>query len=74
MKQLIFFTGAVFNPKELLCNAVSNVICSIVFGHRFEYKDPEFLLLYDTVNAYFDVLNSPIGIVWNECLLSSVDK
>ncbi|XP_042564672.1 cytochrome P450 2M1-like isoform X2 [Clupea harengus] len=59
------FDGAVFNPKELLCNAVSNVICSIVFGHRFEYKDPEFLLLYDTVNAYFDVLNSPIGILYN---------
>ncbi|XP_042564674.1 cytochrome P450 2M1-like isoform X2 [Clupea harengus] len=36
-----------------------------VFGHRFEYKDPEFLLLYDTINAYFDVLSSPIGTLYN---------
>ncbi|XP_076009191.1 cytochrome P450 2J2-like [Genypterus blacodes] len=28
-----------FNPRYTITNAVSNVICSVVFGHRFEYTD-----------------------------------
>ena len=39
MKEL---RGAAFDPKHLLCNAVSNIICSVVFGKRFQYTDPEF--------------------------------
>uniref|UniRef100_A0A673VF99 Uncharacterized protein n=1 Tax=Suricata suricatta TaxID=37032 RepID=A0A673VF99_SURSU len=35
--------GAPFDPRQLLDNAVSNVICSVVFGNRYGYKDPEFL-------------------------------
>ena len=31
------------NPTDFLNNAVSNVICSLTFGHRFEYNDPEFV-------------------------------
>ncbi|XP_062409312.1 cytochrome P450 2M1-like isoform X2 [Sardina pilchardus] len=57
--------GGLFDPRELLCNAVSNVICSTVFGHRFEYKDPEFLLLYNAVTDAFIVLNSRIGQLYN---------
>ncbi|XP_072014764.1 cytochrome P450 2D10-like [Amphiura filiformis] len=34
--------GKPFNPTDLFCNAVSNVICSVVFGKRYEYHDPEF--------------------------------
>ncbi|KAL2096534.1 hypothetical protein ACEWY4_008682 [Coilia grayii] len=57
--------GALFNPQDLLSNSVSNVICSIVFGHRFEYEDPEFLLLYNTLSAYFTMLNSSLGWLYN---------
>ncbi|NWH76316.1 CP2F2 protein, partial [Piaya cayana] len=35
--------GKPFDTKMILNNAVSNVICSILFGQRFEYDDPVFL-------------------------------
>ncbi|MEE6524361.1 hypothetical protein FKM82_023783, partial [Ascaphus truei] len=31
-----------FNPHLIVNNAVSNLICSIVFGNRFEYDDDKF--------------------------------
>ncbi|XP_078497267.1 cytochrome P450 2D17-like [Lissotriton helveticus] len=34
--------GCPFDPHFLINNAVSNVICSIVFGVRFEYDDEKF--------------------------------
>ncbi|NXC25619.1 CP2H1 protein, partial [Campylorhamphus procurvoides] len=32
-----------FNPGNFLVHAVSNIICSIVFGDRFDYEDKKFL-------------------------------
>ncbi|XP_051521841.1 cytochrome P450 2M1-like [Myxocyprinus asiaticus] len=57
--------GSTFNPADMLSNAVANVICSIVFGHRFEYDDPQFKFLLQTVNSYFFILNSPLGQIYN---------
>lgn len=57
--------GSVFSPAEMLMNAVSNVICSIVFGHRFELEDPQFKSLLRTVNTYFSILSSPLGQIYN---------
>ncbi|XP_056269905.1 cytochrome P450 2J2-like [Pseudoliparis swirei] len=34
--------GKAFDPHLILNNAVSNIICSLVFGHRFEYGDEKF--------------------------------
>lgn len=34
--------GAPFNPRQLLDNAVSNVICSVVFGNHYGYEDMGF--------------------------------
>ncbi|XP_062858193.1 cytochrome P450 2J2-like [Trichomycterus rosablanca] len=31
-----------FNPQFYLYNAISNIICALVFGHRFEYHDEKF--------------------------------
>ncbi|XP_072014455.1 cytochrome P450 2J3-like [Amphiura filiformis] len=42
MKEIESTQGQPFEPTRLLCNAVSNVICAVVFGKRFEYDDPEF--------------------------------
>ncbi|XP_072040944.1 cytochrome P450 2J4-like [Amphiura filiformis] len=36
------FKGESFDPRKLLSNAVSNIICAVVFGKRFEYSDSKF--------------------------------
>ncbi|XP_072552331.1 cytochrome P450 2J4-like [Salminus brasiliensis] len=40
--------GLAFNPDRIVTNAVTNIICNLVFGHRFEYDDEHFrqILLY----------------------------
>ncbi|XP_073788342.1 cytochrome P450 2P10 isoform X1 [Danio rerio] len=42
--------GRPFNPRLLLNNAVSNVICVLVFGNRFEYSDHHFQNLLNKIN------------------------
>uniref|UniRef100_A0A8C3TYS1 Cytochrome P450 n=1 Tax=Catharus ustulatus TaxID=91951 RepID=A0A8C3TYS1_CATUS len=34
--------GNPFNPQLKVTNAVANVICSLIFGNRFEYHDEDF--------------------------------
>ncbi|NXM00677.1 CP2J2 protein, partial [Tyrannus savana] len=34
--------GNPFDPQFTLTNAVSNVICSLIFGNRFDYHDEDF--------------------------------
>ncbi|NWV99011.1 CP2J2 protein, partial [Machaerirhynchus nigripectus] len=45
--------GNPFNPQFKVTNAVSNVICSLIFGNRFEYDDEDFQrllkIMYDMV-------------------------
>ncbi|XP_028817001.1 cytochrome P450 2J2-like [Denticeps clupeoides] len=45
--------GKPFNPQRLIHNAVSNIICVLVFGDRFEYNNGEFQamlkLISDTI-------------------------
>ncbi|XP_010211441.1 PREDICTED: cytochrome P450 2H1-like, partial [Tinamus guttatus] len=36
-----------FDPTNYLIHGVSNIICSIVFGDRFDYEDKKFLNLLD---------------------------
>ena len=43
--------GAPINVQNLMNATVSNVICSIVFGKRFEYDDEEFLKCIDNMNS-----------------------
>ncbi|NXF56393.1 CP2G1 protein, partial [Oceanites oceanicus] len=56
-----------FNPMYLLSCAVSNIICSIVFGDRFDYKDEEFLELLQMMNESFREISTPwsqVGSGW----------
>ncbi|NXE25712.1 CP2H1 protein, partial [Ardeotis kori] len=39
--------GQPFNPGNFLVHAVSNIICSVIFGDRFDYEDKKFLTLID---------------------------
>uniref|UniRef100_A0A8B9JFD0 Cytochrome P450 2M1-like n=1 Tax=Astyanax mexicanus TaxID=7994 RepID=A0A8B9JFD0_ASTMX len=58
-------TDSAFNPKDLISEAVCNVICSVMLGHRFESDDPLLKLFITAVNKYFHFLNSPTGQAYN---------
>ncbi|CAM4606627.1 unnamed protein product, partial [Lepidochelys olivacea] len=49
-----------FDAKMILNSAVSNVICSILFGERFQYEDPIFLTLLKLLNENSKLLGSPM--------------
>ena len=43
--------GKPMKTRMLLTNTVSNVICSLVFGKRFEYNDPDFVDLVGNIQS-----------------------
>ncbi|NXP13975.1 CP2H1 protein, partial [Thinocorus orbignyianus] len=47
-----------FNPGNFLVHAVSNIICSIVFGDRFDYEDKKFITLIDLLEENNKLQNS----------------
>ncbi|XP_039596211.1 cytochrome P450 2K1-like [Polypterus senegalus] len=51
--------GQPFNPKMIINSAVSNIICSIIFGDRFDYQDSHFLHLQTIMNESFKLSVSP---------------
>ncbi|XP_029111601.1 cytochrome P450 2C20-like [Scleropages formosus] len=53
------------DPTYILGRAVSNVICSLVFGQRFEYQDNRFLRLLQILNAALRFGSSPLGSLYN---------
>nr|XP_033819682.1 cytochrome P450 2K1 [Geotrypetes seraphini] len=57
--------GKPFDTKVILNSAVSNVICSILFGERFEYQDPTFLTLLKLLNENAKLLGTPLVLLYN---------
>ncbi|KAG8448795.1 hypothetical protein GDO86_015749 [Hymenochirus boettgeri] len=55
--------GTPFDPTYLLSLAVSNVICSILLGERFDYEDEEFLNLLSLLKEIFQILTSKWGLL-----------
>ncbi|OCT66283.1 cytochrome P450 2C8 [Xenopus laevis] len=51
------------DPTYLLTLAVSNVICSVVFGERFDYKDEKFMTLISLLKKVTSDLSSAWGIL-----------
>nr|AAH19908.1 Cytochrome P450, family 2, subfamily c, polypeptide 29 [Mus musculus] len=51
--------GSPCDPTFILSCAPCNVICSIIFQNRFDYKDKEFLILMDKINENVKILSSP---------------
>uniref|UniRef100_A0A673CCA6 Cytochrome P450 2K1-like n=1 Tax=Sphaeramia orbicularis TaxID=375764 RepID=A0A673CCA6_9TELE len=49
-EELKKFKGEPCDPSQLLTNAVSNIISSMVYGSRFDYEDPEFIALIDRMS------------------------
>ncbi|XP_055450879.1 cytochrome P450 2F3-like [Psammomys obesus] len=65
LEELQATIGAPFDPRQLLDNAVSNVICSVVFGKRYDYGDPEFMRLLDLFSDNFRIMSSRWGEIYN---------
>ncbi|KAE8579519.1 hypothetical protein XENTR_v10024075 [Xenopus tropicalis] len=57
--------GKPFDPKIILNSAVSNVICSIIFGKRFEYNDTTFLTLLQLLNENARLFGTPPLLLFN---------
>ncbi|XP_073454731.1 cytochrome P450 2H2-like isoform X1 [Aquarana catesbeiana] len=53
------------NPMHLLRLSVSNIICSIVFGERFDYEDKKFMTLLKLIQEVVTLLNSRLGQLLN---------
>ncbi|KAH1182685.1 hypothetical protein KIL84_004177 [Mauremys mutica] len=53
--------GEVFDPITSVRHAVSNVVCAVVFGSRFSYKDEAFLELLGMMGNYSHYFLSPFA-------------
>ncbi|XP_040298463.1 cytochrome P450 2A4-like isoform X4 [Bufo bufo] len=58
-------TDTTIDPTYILRQAVSNVICSVVFGERFDYGDQKFLTLLSYLNDILEFSNSRFGLLLN---------
>ncbi|XP_069799401.1 cytochrome P450 2G1-like [Dendropsophus ebraccatus] len=53
------------DPIDILRLSVSNVICSVVFGERFDYEDQRFLTLMSNIDNISKLFNSVSGLLQN---------
>lgn len=53
--------GCSFNPQYYINTAVSNIICSIVFGDRFEYDDERYQKLLRLLEATLKAESGPLA-------------
>ncbi|KAL2101311.1 hypothetical protein ACEWY4_003072 [Coilia grayii] len=59
------FKGTAFDTKEPVNYAVSNIICAIVYGSRFEYNDPRFKVMVSRANDTIRLAGSPSVQLYN---------
>ncbi|KAI1892067.1 hypothetical protein AGOR_G00150160 [Albula goreensis] len=58
--------GMPIDPQCLLTNAVANIVCTLVFGHRFEYDNKHF---HQMLKCSTDIFQLPVtnwGRMYNE--------
>ncbi|XP_063793807.1 cytochrome P450 2F3-like [Pseudophryne corroboree] len=57
--------GSPVNPSKYLPRTVSNVICSIVYGSRFDYEDKRLLAITASIYNNFCIMSSTWGTLYN---------
>ncbi|XP_075043076.1 cytochrome P450 2C16-like isoform X2 [Mixophyes fleayi] len=57
--------GQPLDPTFYFSKAVANVICTVVFGDRFEYEDKSFLHLLSLLNEVYKGFSSVWGQMYN---------
>uniref|UniRef100_A0A8C6TMX0 Cytochrome P450 n=1 Tax=Neogobius melanostomus TaxID=47308 RepID=A0A8C6TMX0_9GOBI len=59
------FKGKPLDTTQPMNQAVSNIICSMVYGSRFEYDDPKFVALVNNTNRSIQMVGSPSVQIYN---------
>uniref|UniRef100_A0A8C6WPX5 Cytochrome P450 2K1-like n=1 Tax=Neogobius melanostomus TaxID=47308 RepID=A0A8C6WPX5_9GOBI len=59
------FKGKPLDTTQPMNQAVSNIICSMVYGSRFEYDDPKFVALVSDANRIIQIAGSPSVQIYN---------
>ncbi|KAM4640767.1 cytochrome P450 2G1-like [Discoglossus pictus] len=49
------------DPSKIILDAVSNIVCTVVFGDRFEYKDERFQKILSLTEETFRIMSSTWG-------------
>uniref|UniRef100_A0A8C7WNF4 Cytochrome P450, family 2, subfamily P, polypeptide 10 n=1 Tax=Oryzias sinensis TaxID=183150 RepID=A0A8C7WNF4_9TELE len=57
--------GKPFDAQFLINNAVSNIICCLVFGERFEYSDQEYQKILQNLNDLLILEGSVSALLYN---------
>ncbi|XP_067362717.1 cytochrome P450 2G1-like [Channa argus] len=63
--QIDTFKAKPFDPTFLLSCTVSNVVCCLVFGQRFNYEDKQFLRLLNIISEILKFGSTPRGQMYN---------
>ncbi|XP_043086071.1 cytochrome P450 2B4-like [Puntigrus tetrazona] len=63
--EMLKLEGKPFDPQHAIQNAVSNIICSIVFGDRFNYDNKHFAYLLEIIKENFIQSGSLTGQIFN---------
>ncbi|XP_049318697.1 cytochrome P450 2B4 isoform X2 [Astyanax mexicanus] len=64
IKEMLKQEGKSVCPMHLLMNSVSNIICSIVFGERYEYDDKRFAKLLEIINENIQLAGAPMARIF----------
>ncbi|XP_006116271.1 cytochrome P450 2H2-like [Pelodiscus sinensis] len=65
MERLRNTHGRPFDPTLFLTHAVSNIICSIIFGDRFDYEDQKFVTLINIIEENVNLQRSRWTALYN---------
>ncbi|XP_051947981.1 cytochrome P450 2B4-like isoform X1 [Xyrauchen texanus] len=65
--EMLKVEGKPFDPQHAIHNAVSNIICSIVFGERFDYDNKSFAHLLKIVKENIILSGSLTAQLFNLC-------
>ncbi|XP_077074728.1 cytochrome P450 2B4-like [Siphateles boraxobius] len=65
LSEMLKSEGKPFDPQHPIQNAVSNIICSIVFGDRFDYDNKRFEYLLEILKENINHSGLIVGQVFN---------
>ncbi|XP_070595822.1 cytochrome P450 2C4-like [Erythrolamprus reginae] len=65
VEEMATIKGKPFDPRRIFVSAVANVVCAVVFGNRFDYKDKTFKEHQRIMESHLIYSLSYLGLVYN---------